>query len=249
MEEKKYYVYVYLDPRKKGEYVYGDYKFDYEPFYVGKGKDYRHKRHLNESQLSDNSHKSNLIKKLINNGQYPDILIIKEYLNQNEAFELEKKLIFEIGRYDLKTGPLTNKTEGGEGISGYKWTEEQKLGIKNRKPSGLGLTRSEEHKKKIGEANKGKTWFQNKERVDKFSELKKIQCKGLNNPFFGKTHSEETLKKISKPIIMFDENMVVINEFKSLTECAKETGFPIGKISSVANNKLKHYKKFKFKYK
>jgi hypothetical protein len=71
----------------------------------------------------------------------------------------------------------------------------------------------------------------------------------LNNPFFGKTHSEETLKKISKPIIMFDENMVVINEFKSLTECAKETGFPIGKISSVANNKLKHYKKFKFKYK
>jgi group I intron endonuclease len=249
MEEKKYYVYVYLDPRKKGEYVYDDYKFGYEPFYVGKGKDYRHKKHLNDSQLSDKSHKSNLIKKLINNGQYPDIIITKECLSQNEAFELEKKLIFEIGRYDLKTGPLTNKTEGGEGISGYKWTEEQKLGIKNRKPSGLGLTRSEEHKKKIGTANKGKTWSQDKKRVDKFSELKKIQCKGVNNPFFGKTHSEESLKKISKPIIMFDENMVIINEFKSLTECAKVTGFPIGKISSVANNKLKHYKKFKFKYK
>jgi hypothetical protein len=249
MEEKKYYVYVYLDPRKEGKYVYGDYKFDYEPFYVGKGKDYRHKRHLNESQLSNNSHKSNLIKKLISNGQYPNILIIEECLNQNEAFELEKKIIFEIGRYDLKTGPLTNKTEGGEGISGYKWTEEQKLGIKNRKPSGLGLTRTEEHKKKISEANKGKTWGGDKERVKKFSKLKKEQYNGENNPFFGKHHSEDSLKKIRKEIIMYDENMVKVNEYKSLTDCSKITGFPISKISSVANGKIKHYKKFKFEYK
>lgn len=28
-----------------------------------------------------------------------------------------------------------------------------------------------------------------------------------------------------------------------------KTGFPMGKISSVANGKIKHYKKFKFKYK
>lgn len=248
MEDKKYYVYVYLDPRKKGEFSYGDYKFEFEPFYIGKGKDYRHKRHLNESYLSDKSHKSNLINKLIKNGQYPNIIIIEEKLTQNEAFDLEKKLILLIGRYDLKTGSLTNKTDGGEGISGYKWTDEQKLGIKNRKPSGLGLSRSKEHKQKIGEANKGKTWSNDKERVEKYSKLKKEQCSGEKNPFFGKTHSEKTLKKIRKKIIMYNENDVIISNFESLTECAKKTGFPISKISSVANGKIKHYKKYKFEY-
>jgi group I intron endonuclease len=249
MDKKEYYVYVYLDPRNFGDYVYGEYKFDNEPFYVGKGKDYRHKRHLNESQLSNNSHKSNLIKKLINNGWYPNIFILKEELSQAEAFELEKKLIKEIGRYDLQTGPLTNKTEGGEGISGYRWNYEQKIGIKSRKPSKLGYKTSEETKQKIGDANRGKKWKDNKERVINFSTLKKQQYLGTKNPFFGKKHTEETLKKISKPIIMFDENMVVLCEYKSLTECSEKTGFPMGKISSVANGKLKNYKKFKFLYK
>ena len=64
--ENEYYVYVYLDPRKVGDFKYGEFEFGFEPFYVGKGKEYRYKRHLSESQLNDKSHKSNLIKKLIN---------------------------------------------------------------------------------------------------------------------------------------------------------------------------------------
>jgi hypothetical protein len=249
MKKEQYYVYVYLDPRKQGEYNYGEYSFKYEPFYVGKGKEYRHKRHLNESNLSDKSHKSNLIKKLIDSGNYPEIVIIKDNLLENDAFGLERDLISIIGRYDLKTGPLTNKTEGGEGISGYKWTNEQKLRNKNRKPSGLGLKRSEEHKRKISDANKGKTWKNDIERLEKYKKIKQIQNKGKNNPFFGKTHSDNVLKKIRKEIIMYDNNMVQIAEFNSLTECSNKTGFPMGKISSVANGKIKHYKKFKFKYK
>lgn len=42
----EYYVYAYLDPRKPGLYVYGNYKFDYLPFYIGFGKLDRLNRHL-----------------------------------------------------------------------------------------------------------------------------------------------------------------------------------------------------------
>jgi len=34
---RKFYVYVFLDPRKPGRFAYGDQEFTHEPFYVGKG--------------------------------------------------------------------------------------------------------------------------------------------------------------------------------------------------------------------
>ena len=38
MKSFEFYVYIWLDPRKLGKYVYGNYEFDHEPIYVGKGK-------------------------------------------------------------------------------------------------------------------------------------------------------------------------------------------------------------------
>jgi len=36
-----HYVYIYLDTRKPGNFIYDDMLFNFEPFYVGQGKNNR----------------------------------------------------------------------------------------------------------------------------------------------------------------------------------------------------------------
>lgn len=43
---KKYYTYIYLDPRKPGHYSYSTLSFLHEPIYVGKGCQKRYLDHL-----------------------------------------------------------------------------------------------------------------------------------------------------------------------------------------------------------
>lgn len=129
---KEFYVYLYLDPRKMGEYRYGDdvYSFEWEPFYVGKGKDGRKTDHLNEAKRNyteGNQLKLNVIRKIWKEGLEPIIIVYKDNLTEDEAiYQFEIPMIAAIGRRDKKLGPLTNLTDGGEGVSGYVYTEERK---------------------------------------------------------------------------------------------------------------------------
>ena len=76
------FVYVYLDPRKKGEYNYGEYSFDYEPFYVGvsSGKTIhdRKVRHLQyakkDKDITNNNYKKNIIKSILSDNLEPIVL-------------------------------------------------------------------------------------------------------------------------------------------------------------------------------
>ena len=68
--KEKFYTYIYLDPRKKGQYSYDiNMSFLYEPFYVGKGCGYRMNNHLNKaenkSKLIFNNFKNSKIKKIL----------------------------------------------------------------------------------------------------------------------------------------------------------------------------------------
>ena len=106
-----YYVYVYLDPRKPGKYIYGNYNFEYEPFYIGEGKGRRIKVHL-QKVINDNfkvsNHKNNKIKSILNSGLKPIIIKIKSDLSRFEACKLESELISLIGKLIDESGSLTN---------------------------------------------------------------------------------------------------------------------------------------------
>ena len=104
-----------MDPRKPGSYTYDKYHFNYEPFYIGKGKGNRWKGHLFNSSLKKKSYKNNRIKKILFDGYNLKDYIIKidKNLSEYDAFNLEIKMISLIG-----IDNLTNITTGGEGQSG-----------------------------------------------------------------------------------------------------------------------------------
>lgn len=155
------YVYVYLDVRKKkGRYVYTcpsgkQVIFSYPPYYVGKGKGYRSQAHLRDALKADldlgsaNRMKIGITRKILDSGRVPKILVIPTRLSPSVALAFEIDLIAGIGRRNLKTGPLTNLTDGGEGNVGFVHSPEsrQKTSSSN---AAVWAARTEKDRKVIG---------------------------------------------------------------------------------------------------
>ena len=128
-----YYVYVYLDLRKPGKYFYDDLEFDFEPFYIGKGKGFRSIEHWRSCYkyfnyknnlklkkiIKDNENKEKLLTirqlQILNYSKEECVIIWQSGLSNHDALMLEKEMIFKIGRKIFKNGPLTNYAEGGNG--------------------------------------------------------------------------------------------------------------------------------------
>ncbi len=148
---KRFYTYAYL-------------REDRTPYYIGKGngnRAYRKKR----GQIHLPKDKSRII-------------FLKQNLTEEEAFKHEKYMIAVFGRKDLGTGILHNRTNGGEGTSGFEpW-------------------------------NKGKTGVYNEETLLKMKSTLSIMLSGSNNPMYGKKgkdhpaygyrHTPESRKIISE---------------------------------------------------
>src|SRR5258708_2045006 len=86
-----YYVYVYIDPR------------DYTEFYYGMGRGNRKEAHLLDKSDSE---KAQTIRSIRDAGLDPVIKVIAKGLTQEEAFLVEKTLIWKLGRN------LTNISSG-----------------------------------------------------------------------------------------------------------------------------------------
>ena len=110
-----FYVYVYYDPRPL--------KLN-QPVYVGKGTGDRDISHW--SRGSHNKPFQDFISHLKQRGLIATYQRVFETENEQEAFDKEVELIELYGRRDLKTGTLFNRTDGGEGASGYIKSDTEK---------------------------------------------------------------------------------------------------------------------------
>jgi hypothetical protein len=178
--ENVFYVYVYLDPRKLNA------EFQFEPFYVGKGKGARLYSHLKQTGRNG---KVDKIKSIRRKGLEPVIIKYAENLSEENAYQLEVELIARIGRTCLKTGPLTNKLDGGF------------LGsASGERNSFYGKHHSDETKQVL--SLRAKKW-----REEKPDQVLKMQKKWKETvekdsskfaTFKDKNHSDETKRKIGK---------------------------------------------------
>ena len=113
-----FYVYIYFDKSISGEFIYDNLRFQYLPIYVGKGRNSRCTRHIWDCFNPKNKNiygrlLSKKIRKMINNGNYPEIVIFKKDMYEKDAFKLEINLISKIGRRIVGDGPLCNNSSGG----------------------------------------------------------------------------------------------------------------------------------------
>lgn len=238
-------------------YIYRHIRLDTNiPFYIGIGtKNYKRDTYKCNYVRARQFHKGNIIwKRIVDKINYIEEILLE---SDNYEFLLEKEIEFIklYGRINKNTGSLANLTDGGEGTRGAIHSEETKQKIReivsSRPP------KSEETRRKIGDANRG---------LIRSEEFKRR----ISNKLKGFKHLEETKKKISqslkgkkrkesikqkekgikerKPVLQFTKKGEFIREWESISSVSTE-GFSGSKVSACCNKKQVLHRKFKWEFK
>lgn len=191
----KYYVYAYYDPRNN------------QIFYIGKGCNNRWKDHLKETkEKTDNILKWRKINSIREDGFEPIISKLHENLEENNAYDVESKLIKTYGKIG-EGGLLTNccvdrrppKQTGPKSelqkkkMSESYWNRVSQPGYIH--PS-KGKICSEAERESSRQANLGRKHTEEHRRKNSESK-KQLLSNKINHPLYGKHHSESTKQKIS----------------------------------------------------
>ena len=251
MDNKKdYYVYAYLDIRKEGSYNYGNIKFEYEPFYIGKGRGNRIHQHMYNNKRIVNLENRIKIKSIIKQtGSKPIILKIFENLTNDEACKIEINIIKLIGRKDLNCGTLLNKTDGGEGVDTSKYrvykklSNETKTKISIKKLGKKLCPHSEETKLKISNSNKGKRFSEQHKKKLSIARKKRITKKETIEKQRASSTGKINIKlfKLTDP---FGNEYITTN---GLTMFCKEHNLTRTNITRVADGQREHHKGWRAK--
>ena len=177
-------------------YTYAYLREDGTPYYVGKGKGDRAYRKVGKPCATPKDKSK--------------IIYLKTNLTEEQSFNHERYMIFILGRKDLGTGILLNKSDGGEGASGCIPSEETRrkrsakmkgennplYGKRGKDSPRYGKKHTQETKDKIRKSLQGNV-ISEETRI-KISEKNKLNRLGEKNPFYGRKHSEETKKKMKE---------------------------------------------------
>jgi hypothetical protein len=174
-----YYVYAYLRSKNTKTAKAGT------PYYIGKGKDWRaFAPHPGISVPKDKS----------------KIVFLETNLTDLGALAIERRMIRWYGRKDIGTGVLLNKTDGGEGQAGRKFSanHRKKISDANRRRG----PRSTETKEKIKNALIGKSVNRKPRKLGRIqTEETKLKISlansGTKNGMYGKVYSTEEKAKLS----------------------------------------------------
>lgn len=120
---KQLFYYIFFDPTKKGNFVFGEYNSTFEPFYVGKGT----KKRILGKKNDEVENRIKLIKSL----NMMPIVISIECDTEEYAFLNEARFTRTIGLKLDSSGPLLNHRHGGHGgqLGQIPWNKNKKTGI------------------------------------------------------------------------------------------------------------------------
>ncbi len=195
-------------------YTYAWLRSDGTPYYIGKGKG---------SRAFDKRRKY---------CPSPErVLILKKNLTEEEAFKHEIYMISIFGRKDIGTGILRNKTDGGEGVSGYRHTQESKNKIGNAKKGELNFNygKPEAARHIIGLGGENSPNWGRKHTPEARNKMSEIRL-GSKNPMYGRIGKDNPS---SKPVICIETQEF----FYSAQEAQDTTGIAKANIGKCCLGK------------